>query len=572
VAQAPAANRLALALGLFALLLVSACGGGSSATASPPPAPQPPADAVCPAPTRSLESVAVGYNVNVLFWEGLFNDRALLDAVAMLGAPVLRYPGGTESDYHHWLNGRPVEPCRYSTCRTWDNRVLQPPALYQGFGSFTQGTPVFFASLLSAVRGAPLLVANMVTASPDETLSWLTASRAAGVAVARVELGNEPYFAQVEGTANNATVFPDAESHVGAARALAQQVRTAFPAARLAQPAFAPRIDLATGQLDPGNDTRMRTWNERIVAAGAADHADAFALHFYPRLPGRAGRADAAYLADLGTAAARYWRATRATPQWAVLPPAKSLWITEFNVSFADAAELVGTWMHGLFLAQFALRALEDARVELLIAHMLTGNRQWQTVVHPGRAPDVVPAPGFESYALTAQGRALAAVAATLAGGRCGRALAQSELSGVTDTDRVAAWLLTRGTAVRCAGGGGARARRSPALCAGLVRAHALTAQQAGKTTSARPMRYGAAPAMRARLGACAKNHCTARSRACAARRTTLYGSATRRDLGLLATMFSRALSASRSGTRPESPAAPAARSRAGLRPAVRGR
>ena len=449
VAQAPAANRLALALGLFALLLVSACGGGSSATASPPPAPQPPADAVCPAPTRSLESVAVGYNVNVLFWEGLFNDRALLDAVAMLGAPVLRYPGGTESDYHHWLNGRPVEPCRYSTCRTWDNRVLQPPALYQGFGSFTQGTPVFFASLLSAVRGAPLLVANMVTASPDETLSWLTASRAAGVAVARVELGNEPYFAQVEGTANNATVFPDAESHVGAARALAQQVRTAFPAARLAQPAFAPRIDLATGQLDPGNDTRMRTWNERIVAAGAADHADAFALHFYPRLPGRAGRADAAYLADIGTAAARYWRATRATPQWAVLPPAKSLWITEFNVSFADAAELVGTWMHGLFLAQFALRALEDARVELLIAHMLTGNRQWQTVVHPGRAPDVVPAPGFESYALTAQGRALAAVAATLAGGRCGRALAQSELSGVTDTDRVAAWLLTRGTVER---------------------------------------------------------------------------------------------------------------------------
>jgi hypothetical protein len=193
----------------------------------------------------------------------------------------------------------------------------------------------------------------------------------------------------------------------------------------------------------------MRTWNERIVAAGAADHADAFALHFYPRLPGRAGRADAAYLADLGTAAARYWRATRATPQWAVLPPAKSLWITEFNVSFADAAELVGTWMHGLFLAQFALRALEDARVELLIAHMLTGNRQWQTVVHPGRAPDVVPAPGFESYALTAQGRALAAVAATLAGGRCGRALAQSELSGVTDTDRVAAWLLTRGTVER---------------------------------------------------------------------------------------------------------------------------
>jgi hypothetical protein len=441
--------RCVLSLALPAVVLLSACGGGGSATASPPSTPRPGEDWVCPASARPLESVAFGHNVNVLFWEGLYGDRALLDAVAALGAPVLRYPGGTESDYHHWLDGRPVEPCRYSTCRTWDNRVLQPPVLYQGFGSFTQGTPAFFASLLGAVRGTPLLVANMVTASADETLSWLTASQAAGVAVARVELGNEPYFAQVEGTANNATVFADAESHVGAARVLAQRVRGTFAAARLAQPAFIPRIDLATGLPDPGNDTRMRTWNDRIVAAGAADHADAFALHFYPRLPGRAGRSDAAYLADLGTAAARYWRATRATPQWTVLPPAKSLWITEFNVSFADAAELVGTWMHGLFMAQFALRALEDARVELLIAHMLTGNRQWQAVVHPGRVPDVVPAPGFVPYALTAQGRALAAVAATLAGGRCGRALAPSELQGVADTDRVAAWLLRRGTSER---------------------------------------------------------------------------------------------------------------------------
>lgn len=403
----------------------------------------------CIAPARALDTVAVGYNLNVLFWEGLFTDAALVGAVRSLGAPLLRYPGGTESDYFDWSKGRPVDACRYSGCRSWDGVSLQPPALYQRFGSFTQGTPASFAALVGATGGSALFVANMVTASPDEAVAWLGAAGAAGLDVKRVELGNEPYFVTVEGTTNNAVLFPDAAAQVQAARGLAQRVRTAFPAARLAQPAFVPRIDLATGQPDPRQDARMLTWNQAILTAGAASYADAFALHFYPVLPARAGATDSAYLAQIGSYAARYWRATRATSQWTVLPADKPLWLTEFNTSFASAGELPGTWMHGLYMAQFALHALQDARVELLIAHMLSGNPQWQTVVHPGRAPDVTPSPGYQAYALTAQGRALSAAVATLAGARCGRGLTTAELSGASDADRVASLLVTQGTVER---------------------------------------------------------------------------------------------------------------------------
>jgi hypothetical protein len=436
---------------IVASTLVLACGGGaSSAPGSAPTAPPtPPPSGTCEPGTRSLANVAVGYNVNVLFWEGLYTDQALLTAVRSLGTPMLRYPGGTESDYFHWRAGRPVEACRYSTCRTWDGRSLRQPALYQRFDGHTQGTPASLASVLGSTGGASLFVANMVTASADDMLAWLGAARAAGLDTNRIELGNEPYFAQVEGTDNNAIVFPDAAAHVRAARALAQRMRATWTGLRLAQPAFVPRIDLATGQPDPRQDQRMLTWNEGILAAGAADYADAFALHFYPALPARGAATEAAYLAELGSYAARYWRATRAASQWQLLPAGKALWITEFNVSFAQAGELAGTWMHGLYMAQFALRALEDARVELLIAHMLTGNPQWQAVVHPGRSPDVVPAAGFQSYALTAQGRALAAVAGTLAVGKCGRALAPAELSGAADPDRVASWLVTQGPVQR---------------------------------------------------------------------------------------------------------------------------
>ncbi|MCE2981076.1 MAG: hypothetical protein LW923_14740 [Betaproteobacteria bacterium] len=433
---------------LFSAALLVACGSGESSSpgGAPPVTPSPSA---CAPGARSLAGVAVGYNLNVLFWEGLYADPALLAAVRSLGAPMLRYPGGTESDYFHWNAGRPVESCRYSTCRTWDNLTLRPPALYQSFGGHTQGTPASLAALSGATGGAPLFVANMVTAGPDEMVAWLGAARAAGLDASRVELGNEPYFAQVEGTNNNAVVFPDAAANATSARALAQRLRASWPGLRLAQPAFVPRIDLATGQPDPRQDQRMLTWNEGILAAGAADYADAFALHFYPVLPPRGGASERDYLAELGTHAARYWRATRSAAQWRLLPAAKALWITEFNVSFANANELVGTWMHGLYMAQFALRALEDGRVELLIAHMLTGNPQWQTVVHPGRVPDVAPAAGYQSYALTAQGRALAAVAAALAGGQCGRTLASAELAGASDPERVASWLVTQGQVQR---------------------------------------------------------------------------------------------------------------------------
>ena len=83
-----------------------------------------------------------------------------------------------------------------------------------------------------------------------------------------------------------------------------------------------------------------------IKAVGIAGGVDAFALHFYPRLPGRRGATNAAYLRTQSYFP--YWQATLRQPQWALLPANNRLWVTELNASFADAPELVGSWMHGL--------------------------------------------------------------------------------------------------------------------------------------------------------------------------------------------------------------------------------
>lgn len=409
--------------GALLVATVVGCSAAASTGADPQmPAPPPVAAAMCTTVNRPY-GVQLGANVNALFWEEHYGDDRLLGAVRSLGRPVVRLPGGTEADYFDWELGRPVDACRYGSCRTWDSAQLMPPALFQRFGTFRNSTAGAFSAFARQVDGALLLVSNTVTASIDDNVRWVTAVRDAGSTVPMIELSNEPYFGRVEGTDNTERLYPTAASHVAFVRPLASALRMRVPAARLAFPAFVPRVDPATGQVSPGHDSRMLTWNEQSLATGIAGDVDAFALHFYPRLPGRAGAADPEYLQRLAAFAPAYWSLTIRQPQWSLLPAGKRLWITELNASFSDAPELVGSWMHGLMQAQLMLLMLQDSRVEVVLQHMLTGNAQWQAVVHPGRAPDIALAPGFTPYARTATGEVLAVLSNTLHGATCVQAL-----------------------------------------------------------------------------------------------------------------------------------------------------
>jgi hypothetical protein len=416
----PRPVALALAVATLTVTMLTACRADPpSSTVGPvDPPPPPTVTALCVAPNRP-HRVQLGANVNALFWEAHYQDEALLAAVRSLGRPVLRLPGGTEADYFDWTLGRPVDACRYGACRTWDSAQLAPPVLFTRFGSFRNSTPATFARVATRVDGTLLLVANTVTASVDDNVRWVREALAAGAVVPMLELANEPYFGRVEGTDNTERLYPTAASHVAFVRRLAAALRPVLPAARFAYPAFVPRVDPATGGPSAGHDARMLSWNAESLAAGVAPDVDAFALHFYPRLPGRQGATDAAWLRTLGLFASAYWDATRRQAQWALLPGDRRLWITELNASFADAPELVGTWMHALVQAQLMLRLLQDSRVDVVLQHMLTGNPQWQAVVHPGRAPDIVPASGFVPYARTATGEVLAGLAGAVGGATC---------------------------------------------------------------------------------------------------------------------------------------------------------
>lgn len=396
----------------------------------------------------SCESIAggrsrafVGANVNAVFWEGMYTDPEMIRAVQSLSRPTLRWPGGTESDYWDWLSGRPVGSCKFGSCRTWDGKILQEPELYKRFSSFSEGTPANWAVLARETRAETLLVANMVTNSSEGVVEDIALAMASDISPIGIELGNEQYFGRAEGTDNNAIAFPTAESHVDAAGELAGMLRARWPSLPLAQPAFVPRVDVATGAISQGHDERMLTWNERIIAAGSSTYADAFALHFYPVFPARGQSTRDDYLRRVGAFADDYWRLLTQTPQWLALPQDREIWITELNASFPQAGEMSGTWAHGLFMGSFTLNAMEDRRTRMVIAHMLTGNTTWQSVVHPGGTPAIPAATASGSYQLTPSGIAIASIGSIANELECGRTVSASAFNSPAGATKPRAWL-----------------------------------------------------------------------------------------------------------------------------------
>ena len=396
--------------------------------------------ASCHSLAGGRSGVRVGANVNAIFWEGMYTDEEMVRAVHSLSRPTLRWPGGTESDYWDWASGRPVDSCRYGSCRTWDDRTLQEPELYKRFSSFSDGTPANWASLATGAGAETLLVANMVTNSIEGAIEDVALAKASGISPVGVELGNEQYFGRVEGTNNNAVAFPTAESHAEAAGRLAGMIRQRWPDIPLAQPAFVPRVDVATGGISAGHDERMLTWNERIIAAGSSSFANAFALHIYPVFPARGSSTRDEYLRRVGAFADDYWRLLRETPQWLALPKDREIWITEFNASFPQAGEMAGTWAHGVFMASFAINAMEDRRTRMVIAHMLSGNSTWQSIIHPGGTPAIPAATVSDGRRLTPVGIAIAAIGSIANGLECGRPVDSSAFNTPEGATKPKGW------------------------------------------------------------------------------------------------------------------------------------
>jgi alpha-N-arabinofuranosidase len=139
---------------------------------------------------RQIPSALYGSNVEWAYngwnsWDSVLNQPNVkfADLVTNLRPTVLRFPGGTLSDFYHWQNGTGAQNQRPASS-LYGGSELSP----NGFGSDE------VLSLAKRVGGSVLMTVNVATGTPEEAAAWVRYVNRGSTVVRDWEIGNELYL------------------------------------------------------------------------------------------------------------------------------------------------------------------------------------------------------------------------------------------------------------------------------------------------------------------------------------------------------------------------------------------
>lgn len=156
---------------------------------------------------------------------------AMVSLAQRTGTTVLRYPGGLQSDTHHWTRGMGL----------LTERGLNEHANARSMQTTLVGTQEFL-ELCETLGATPLITVNLASGTADEAAAWVKqvnvdglVSRQTGRPLPRValwELGNEPYLQPEE----QPTLWMTAAEFGRRARQFAAAMRAVDPGIGLSLP------------------------------------------------------------------------------------------------------------------------------------------------------------------------------------------------------------------------------------------------------------------------------------------------------------------------------------------------
>jgi hypothetical protein len=295
---------------------------------------------------RTLESDFLGVNgVNFRFGREIWSTSAFRRALADLSPPAFRVFGGTTANYWEWRAGEFSD----------DPQVPANLARYRA-----RNGPLPFETIAAAVKASgasPVFVLNMVTSTLEEQIEMLRRAEELGLAVNRVELGNE--------LAGNETadLYPSGSSYAEVANRWTAALKLQFPEVEVAIAANAPDAEKNVSD-------RKRTWTPELLAAQR--DADAAVFHAYYGLED-GSRCSTVACASVEVLTAPDTRMRQLAHTLGQLPAGMDAWVTEFNL-LERSAPVHGTWAQGLALASFILLLASEPRVTHADVHALVGN------------------------------------------------------------------------------------------------------------------------------------------------------------------------------------------------------
>jgi hypothetical protein len=304
--------------------------------------------------TRTVPKI--GYMLNYLT-KPSWRNQSFIDSVKNLNLEIIRYPGGTESQYFDWQTGKTVP------ASLWTNGTL--------FNHTYLGTVPHLAYPLSELlyfyqqTGVkPIFCLNFLTKDLANQLLMLQTAKNLGIPVEYIELGNELYFEDrdfVNKYPNPIDYILDVKNN------WLPQLKTAFPNAKIAVIGAYDGLTDLNGSKIP---TRINTWNNALFAQNL--NANAITFHYY--LPPNTTTLSNPNITQALAAPFKHWQTLKVNTVDNVTN-GMECWVTEYNLNDGQTNYAIATsWTHGLYTASLFSLMLEEPKIKMLLNHQITGN------------------------------------------------------------------------------------------------------------------------------------------------------------------------------------------------------
>jgi hypothetical protein len=270
--------------------------------------------------------------------EHLLDSPRKIAAIQQTAPGVIRFPGGSQSNYYNWQTGlldfTPL-PSSSPYYKFWAGVA---PKIAQAFPNGIHMDQ--YQRMAKQIGADVILVPNLETSSVSQQVAWFTQLAAQHALPKTIELGNEFYIAMA-GDPNVMRIWPDEPT----ALTVMKQYEQALQPIVGAGARFAVQSAGAAFTIPPDNPTkfqqRLLAWDQALAPA---DWFQAVTVHLYPDPaqmiqqagnPGPEqefqlfmGRADAGVDRTLNDLAARL--------------PGKEIWITEWSPRGGNFANTFG--------------------------------------------------------------------------------------------------------------------------------------------------------------------------------------------------------------------------------------
>jgi hypothetical protein len=286
-----------------------------------------------------------------------WSNQSFIDSVQKLNLQLIRYPGGTESQYFDWQTGRSVP------VSLWTNGTLFNHN-YIGTASHVSYPLSELLYFYQQTGIKPVFCLNMLTKTLSNQIQMLQTADNLGIPVEYIELGNELYF----NVADFTNKYPNPIDYVlDVKNNWIPQLSSLFPNAKIAV------IGSYDGQTDLNGITvppRINTWNDTLFAQNVAAHAITF--HYY--IPPNTTTLSNPNITQTLAAPFRHWQTMKIN----TIDNATNgmeCWITEYNLTDGNQTmyAIASSWTHGLYTAALFTQMLEEPKITMLLNHQITG-------------------------------------------------------------------------------------------------------------------------------------------------------------------------------------------------------